>query len=115
MGLGLAVQFVLRLVEVDFEAAGLRDVPGCVAEHLDAVAFRIVEINRPGIAVADWANALAAGRANLAEGALHIGEPADVERDCCTIGVSRSVLRPGTRTTWGWSLGLRLKKVMRPA
>src|SRR6266446_9037012 len=81
MGLGLAVQLVLRLVEVDFEAAGLRDVPGCVAEHLDAVAFRIVEINRPGIAVADWANALAAGRANLAEGALHIGEPADVERD----------------------------------
>src|SRR5215470_10960891 len=70
MGLGLAVEFVLRLVEVDLEPAGLRDIPRRVAEHLDAVAFGIVEINRPGIAVADRTDSLAAGRANLAKGAL---------------------------------------------
>src|SRR6267142_7118230 len=81
MGLGLAVQLVLRLVEIDLEPAGLRDVPRRVAEHLDAVAFGIVEINRPGIAVADRADTLAAGRANLAKGALYTGERADVERD----------------------------------
>src|SRR6266446_97611 len=81
MSLGLAVQLVLRLVEVDLEAAGLRDIPRRVAEHLDAVAFGIVEIDRPGVAVADWADALAPGCANFAEGPLHIGERADIERD----------------------------------
>src|SRR5271169_2561733 len=53
MRLGLAVKLILGLVQVDFEAAGLRDVPRRVAKHLDAIAFGIVEIDRPGIAMAD--------------------------------------------------------------
>src|SRR5271169_4506219 len=81
MRLGLAVKLILRLVQVDFEAAGLRDVPRRVAKHLDAIAFGIVEIDRPGIAMADRSEALAAGRAHLAESALHTGERADIERD----------------------------------
>src|SRR5207253_8056112 len=65
-GLGLAEELVLRLVEIDFEAAGLRHVPRGVAEHLDAVAFGIVEINRPGIAVSDRTDCPVAGFPHLA-------------------------------------------------
>src|SRR5262249_13517802 len=36
---------------------------------------------RPRVTVANWPQALAAGRAHLAESALHIPERADVERD----------------------------------
>src|SRR5437868_12068575 len=72
IGLGLAEQLVLRLVEVDLEAERLRHVPRRVAEHLDAVAFGVLEIHRPGIAVADRADAFAAGVADLAERLLHI-------------------------------------------
>src|ERR1700757_5410944 len=58
--LGLAEQLVLGFVEVDVETARLRDVPGCIAKHLDAIALRVMEINRPGVAVADRTEALAA-------------------------------------------------------
>src|SRR5262249_24531274 len=47
----------------------------------DAVAFRVVEINRPGVAVTNWTDRLAAGRAHLAKSPLHIGKTADVERN----------------------------------
>src|SRR5439155_18525116 len=40
-----------------------------------------LEINRPGIAVTDRTDGPAAGLAHLAEGALDVGEGADVERD----------------------------------
>src|SRR4029077_7744883 len=65
VGLGLAEQLVLRLVEVDRKPAGLRDVPRRVANNLDAMALRVVEIDRPGVAVADRAEALAARRAHF--------------------------------------------------
>src|SRR5207248_6462986 len=58
IGFGLAEQLVLRLVEVDLEAEGLRHVPRRIAEHLDAVALRILDIVRPGIAVAPRDDAL---------------------------------------------------------
>src|SRR5438067_616489 len=74
IGLGLAEELVLGLVEVDLEAQGLRHVPRRVAEHLDAVAFGVLEIDGPGIAVTDRADALAAGVADLAERLLHIGQ-----------------------------------------
>src|SRR6266699_4635978 len=67
IGLGLAVELVLRLVEIDLEAERLRHVPRRIAEHLDLVAFGILEIDRPGVAVAGRADALAAGVADLAE------------------------------------------------
>src|SRR5215813_10408237 len=56
--LGLADEFVLGPVEVDLETARLRDIPRRVAEHLDAIAFGVVKINRPGIAVANGSQAL---------------------------------------------------------
>jgi hypothetical protein len=46
-----------------------------------AIALRVLKINRPGIAMADRPEALAARRAHFAEGALHIGECPDIERD----------------------------------
>src|SRR5437764_11737252 len=59
--LGLAVEFVLRFVEVDLEAQGLRHVPRRVAEHLDLVSLGVLEIDRPRVAVTGRAEALAAG------------------------------------------------------
>src|SRR5215471_12495529 len=81
IGLGLAVELVRQLVEVDLEAQGLRHIPRRVAEHLDLIALRVLEIDRPGVAMADRADALATGFAHLAVGALHGGEVADIERD----------------------------------
>src|SRR5436190_20914392 len=72
--LGFAVELVLGLVEVNLEAQGLRHVPRGVAEHFDAVAFRVLEIHRPGIAMTDRTDALATGVADLAERFLYIGE-----------------------------------------
>src|SRR5712675_1094464 len=77
---GFAVEFVLGLVEVDLEPQRLRHIPRCVAEHLDAVAFGVAEIDRPSIAVAARVDDLAIGLAHLAEDALDIGKRADVER-----------------------------------
>src|SRR5437016_8411486 len=57
--LGLAVEFVLGLVEVDLEAQRLRHIPWCVAEHLDLIALGILGIDRPGVAVAGRPDALA--------------------------------------------------------
>src|SRR6267378_1471309 len=74
IGLGLAIELVLRHVEVDLEAERLRHIPRRVAEHLDLVAFGVLEIDRPGVAVTGRADALAAGVADFAEGALDIGE-----------------------------------------
>src|SRR5207237_6540360 len=80
IGLRLAVELVRRLVEIDLEAQRLRHIPRRIAEHLDLVAFGILEIDRPRIAVADRAEALAAGVAHLAERLLHIRERFDIER-----------------------------------
>src|SRR5215469_7717163 len=81
IGFGGAVDFVLALIEIDLEAAGLRHIPRRVAEHFDLVAFGILEIDRPRVAVADRANSLATSLSHLAIGALDGGEVADVERD----------------------------------
>src|SRR5437763_6273280 len=61
IGLGLAVELVLGLVEGELEAEGLRDIPRGVAEHLGLVALGALEIDRPRIAVADRPDALPAG------------------------------------------------------
>src|SRR5271166_4855419 len=78
--LGFAVEFVFGLVEIDLEPQRLRHIPRRVAEHFDAVAFGVAEIDRPGIAVAARVDDLTAGLAHFAEDALYIGECADVER-----------------------------------
>src|SRR5271167_2504371 len=97
--LGLAAEVLLGLVEVDLETARLRHVPRRVTEHLDAIALGILEINRPGVAMADRVDALAAGLAHFAEGALHVGERADVERDLLHHRRLDIRLGPGTKTT----------------
>src|SRR5207237_2646130 len=80
IGLGLAVELVLRLVEIDLEAEGLRHIPRGIAAHLDLISLGVLEIDRPGITVAGRAKALAAGIAHLAKRLLHVGERLDVER-----------------------------------
>src|SRR5271166_2485279 len=78
--LGFAVEFVFGLVEIDLEPQRLRHIPRRVAEHFDAVAFGVAEIDRPGIAVAARVDDLTAGLADLAKDALDVGKRADVER-----------------------------------
>src|SRR5438045_7272882 len=73
IGLGLAVELVLRLVEIDLEAERLRHIPRRIAEHLDLVALGGLERHRPGIAGAGRAEALGAGGAHLAQRRVHIG------------------------------------------
>src|SRR5436853_7875446 len=93
IGLGLAKELVLRLVEIDLEPEGLRHIPRRVAEHLDLVALGVLEIDRPRIAVTGRAEALAAGVAHLAKRLLHIGERLDVERHLLhhrCVGIGRS-------------------------
>src|SRR5205085_6262363 len=75
----LAVELVLGFGEVDLVAVRLRHVPRRIAEHLDAIAFWIAEIDRPGVAMAPRLDHLAAGLAHLAVRALHVRERADVE------------------------------------
>ena len=53
IGFALGEQFAYRTVEVDVFAARLFDVPRAVDEELALVALRVVDVDRPSVAVAD--------------------------------------------------------------
>src|SRR5437763_17161070 len=72
IGLGLAKELLLRLVEIDLEPEGLRHIPRRVAEHLDLVGLGVLEIDRPRIAVTGRGEALARGVAPVARRLLTI-------------------------------------------
>jgi len=69
-----------RHAQVDRHGAGLRNVPVGVGEHLNAVALRIAEVDRPCDAVSDRPKIGGVAVGDPVEDLLHRLERAEIER-----------------------------------